>query len=110
VSETTFETLPPENDPFAAPVNHVDVMAADTELDPLSLGTPAQIQAMLEEPTGVHQVDDGVDGGSTSVIETAHMTEPGVELRRQEPVALLEERTTQVLSAETGAQAGGERP
>lgn len=110
MSETTFEDdLPPENDPFEAPANEVDEMAAATELAPLSLGTVEQIQAMLEEPTGVHQVDDGEDGGSTVVVETAPMTEPGVELQRQEPKTLQEERATEVLTAVTGAQTGGER-
>ena len=96
---------PPENtDPEPTPTNPID--DAETELHPLEVGTPAQIQAMLEQPTGLHQVDDGNPDGSTVLVATLPITPEGVVPSRAEPTALIEERQTTVLTSMTGTDTG----
>jgi hypothetical protein len=86
--------LPPEN-----------TEPEETDVPPLDVGTQEEIQAMLEQPTGVHVVEDGSGGFTT--IETAPATEPGVDTRWMLPEVLQEDK--RVLSSGTGAETAGVR-
>lgn len=103
MSETTAEDTPLEND-YVPPPEGNPIDDAETELAPLPLGTLEQIQAMLEQPAGVHVVEDGSGGFAT--VETAPATQPGVDPRWQLPEVLQEDK--RVLASETGVQTVGE--